>query len=262
MFELKHAYFSYDKKKPLIQDVSFKVEKGEILAILGPNGAGKTTLLKCILGLNKMQKGECLLEEKPIESYGLKLWQEIGYVPQAKNYNASFLVEDMILLGRNIHIGTMKQPKASDYQLVYEKMEYLGISKLKGKTCNRISGGELQMVLLARTLVSNPKMLVLDEPESNLDYYNQLTVLETMQKLAKQGLTCIFNTHYPDHALKIADKSLMMKNGKTVSFGQGVINEQNMKEVFDVNTHISNIDVNGHTHSNVICLSKSDNGIK
>ncbi|MFI3250474.1 MAG: ABC transporter ATP-binding protein [Eubacteriales bacterium] len=258
MFEVKNLSFSYPKSTNLLENISFSIETGEIMAILGPNGAGKTTLLKCMLGLLEAKEGSCLLHGEPIQTYGKNLWKEMGYVPQARNYRSTFSVEDMVLLGRNAHINATKQPTKEDYDLVEEKMDYLGILHLWGKNCNAISGGELQMVLLARTLASEPKFLILDEPESNLDYYNQLTVLESMKKLATEGIACLFNTHYPDHALRIADKSLLLKKGKPVSFGtsQEVINTENLAHTFAVNTHISDITLGNEVFSSIVCLNK------
>lgn len=258
IYQLKNAYFSYPKSPPLLEDISLTLEKGEVIAILGPNGAGKTTLLKCMLGILKLKQGACLFEDTPIQDYGLKLWEYIGYVPQAKNYSTSFLVEDMILLGRNVHIKPTKQPSKIDLEIVKEKMEYLGISYLYGKSCNRISGGELQMVLMARTLASNPKMLILDEPESNLDYANQLTVLNSIEKLASEGISCIFNTHYPDHALRIANKSLMIQKGKSICFGDSkdIVNPENMEKVFGVSTHVLTHEYNDKQLASILCLDK------
>lgn len=258
IYELKNISFSYPKSEPLLEEISISINSGEVMAILGPNGAGKTTLLKCMLGILTPQKGECLYENTPISNYGLRLWELIGYVPQAKNYATSFLVEDMILLGRNVHIKGTRQPTKEDIEIVKEKMDYLGIYHLRGKSCNRISGGELQMVLLARTLASNPKMLVLDEPESNLDYANQLTVLDSIQKLSSEGIACIFNTHYPDHALRIANKSLMIQKGKSVCFGESneVINAKNLEKVFGVTTQILTVNHNEKEYSSIVCLER------
>ncbi len=258
MYEIKNLCFNYQKDKPLLKNINFKVESGEIIAVLGPNGAGKTTLLKCLLGINTIQSGNCLLHGKSVYDYGRLLYKEVGYVPQAKNYNSSFLVEDMILMGRSMHVALNKQPSKTDLQAVDDIMEYLEITNLRGKNIHRISGGELQMVLLARSLVLNPKFLILDEPESNLDYYNQVTVLDTLKKLSKKGIACIFNTHYPEHALRIADKSLLMKKGELVEFGasKDIVTKQNLAKVYKVNTSINAIQDEEKTFASVTCLEK------
>ncbi len=258
MFEINKLYFDYHKDKPLLKNINFKVNAGEIIAVLGPNGAGKTTLLKCLLGINVAKSGECLLHGRSVYDYGRLLYKEVGYVPQAKNYNSSFLVEDMILMGRSMHVALNKQPSAEDLKAVDDMMEYLEITNLHGKNIHRISGGELQMVLLARSLVLNPKFLILDEPESNLDYYNQITVLDTLKKLSQKGIACIFNTHYPQHALRIADKSLLMKKGELVEFGasKDIVTKETLAKVYKVNTSINTIAESEKMFSSVTCLEK------
>ena len=122
----------------------------------------------------------------------------------------------MILLGRSSRIGTFGTPEKADRERCERAMEELGIAHMRRKLCNQISGGELQMVLIARALCAEPKLLVLDEPESNLDFRNQLIILETIRRLSREeGLCCIFNTHYPGHALRISDRALVKKDGVT-----------------------------------------------
>ncbi len=258
MFEIKDLSFRYTLDKPLLQDISFSVKSGEILAVLGPNGAGKTTLLKCLLGINNIESGQCNLNGRSVYDYGRALYKEVGYVPQAKNYNTSFLVEDMILMGRSMHIALAKQPTKADLEAVLEIMEWLEIENLYGKNIHRISGGELQMVLLARSLVLSPKFLILDEPESNLDYYNQITVLDTLQRLKERGISCIFNTHYPEHALRIADKSLLMKKGRVVKFGDSaeIVSKESIAQVYKVDTSINRIEERDKSYASITCLEK------
>lgn len=130
---------------------------------------------------------------------------------QAKSFPFAFTVEEMILLGRSSRIGTFGTPEKADRERCERAMEELGIAHMRRKLCNQISGGELQMVLIARALCAEPKLLVLDEPESNLDFRNQLIILETIRRLSREeGLCCIFNTHYPGHALRISDRALVL----------------------------------------------------
>lgn len=218
-FKVTNLSFSYDKKT-LLNNVSIDLKSKDILAILGPNGAGKTTFLKCILTLLKIKEGEVSIDgESLLTKKSSEVWDLIGYIPQAREVHSNFLVEDMIMLGRSNHISLFKLPNEEDIKIVNDVIEDLGIEFLRGKYCNQISGGELQMVLIARALVSNPKILVLDEPETNLDSFNQLKVLECIKKCSEKGLICIFNTHYPEHALQIADKGLMIRYDNTHTFG-------------------------------------------
>lgn len=259
IFEVQNGCFGYGRGADILKQVRFTICNGDVLAILGPNGVGKTTLLKCMMGLLKWRDGGSFIDGTDIASLPpRKLWQKIAYVPQAKNSVFAFTTEEMVLMGRNAHIGAISQPAKEDYAKAEHAMELVGITHLRGKTCNRISGGELQMVLIARALVAEPSLLVLDEPESNLDFKNQLIILETIRKLAqKEGISCIFNTHYPTHALKVSNKALILaKDGRSV-FGDTpvIVNCENMRDSFCVNVHISDIMVGELCYKSVIALN-------
>lgn len=258
LFEASNMTFHYPKQPPLLQGISLGIDTGEILAILGPNGAGKTTLLKCLMGMLPLQAGASFLMGKPITSYGRELWKTVGYVPQSKNANTSFLVEDMVLLGRSVHVKLGAQPKKEDRQVVQDKLEYLGIRHLAHKRCNEISGGELQMVLFARTLAAEPKLLVMDEPESNLDYRNQLTVLNVVKRLSAEGMACVFNTHYPEHALRVANKAMIIRHGKSFCYGdvRSVVTRENIQQVYRVDNEIAEVERNGKRYAAIIRLEK------
>ena len=247
IFEVKNGYYGYEKGKNLFQDINLKVNEGEVLTILGANGVGKTTLLKCMMGLFKWNKGETLIDNGNIKDIPYQeIWKKIGYVPQAKNSAFSYTAEEMILLGRSAHLGLFKQPKKEDLKIAEEAMDIVGISYLKNKYCNQMSGGELQMVLIARALASKPKMLVMDEPESNLDFKNQLIILETIEKLSKEyKISCIINTHYPEHALRVGKKALILCRNYNKFYGDAeeIINSENMRKAFGVEVAIENIQI-------------------
>jgi iron complex transport system ATP-binding protein len=162
----------------------------------------------------------------------------------------------MILLGRSSHFGMLARPKAEDMDKVHEIMEKLHISKLAEKKCSEISGGELQMVLMARALAAEPQILVLDEPESNLDFKNQLLVLETMSELVANGMSCIFNTHYPAHALQRANKAFLIGEKGDYIFGDAssVVTEQNIELAFGVKAVIGEIETPGSILQDVVPL--------
>lgn len=259
IFEVRKGSFAYAKGQEILKNIDLSICHGDVLAILGPNGVGKTTLLKCMMGLLKWGRGGSFLDGENIASLPhRRLWQKIAYVPQAKGPAFSYNVEEMILLGRSAHIGMVNLPGKEDYEKVEEAMETIGITHLRRKDCNRISGGELQMVLIARALVAEPSLLVLDEPESNLDFKNQLIILEAIRKLAEyKGISSIFNTHYPAHALKISNKSLILNRRGSSFFGdtQTVVNCETMRDSFAVNVHISAVQISNQKHNLVIPLS-------
>ena len=261
LLKIENASFSYKNDTPIIHKLNFSADKGDLIAILGPNGAGKTTLLRCIMGFLKFGDGHSYLGGKDIYKISSSsLWSTISYVPQAKGNVSALTVEDMILLGLASKIGIFSSPDDNDRKKVYEVCQALKISHLLSKKCNQISGGELQMVLIAKALASDPKLLILDEPESNLDFRNQLIVLDTLSSLAAKGMCVIFNTHYPEHALTRANKSLIIyKGGKTV-FGETskVVTEDNIRTAFGVTTVISEIETKGNTYRSIMPLRLSD----
>lgn len=241
--EVREGNFCYAKKKevkPFIYEsnISFTLEPGKIMAILGPNGAGKTTLLKCITGLQDWRVGETLIDDVPLAKVSQKeLWKKIGYVPQAHKMVFGFSIEDLVVMGRAPYIGSLSKPRKEDYEKAHEALNEVGIVHLAKKSCNEVSGGELQLALIARTLVSNPEILILDEPESHLDVQKQVVILETLKRLAKEHrISCIINTHYPNHAFYLADQVLMIAKEKKAVIGavHEVMTESRMKEYFNI----------------------------
>lgn len=210
LLEVKNLNFSRTSK--ILSNINFSLQAGEILSVLGRNGAGKTTLLKCVLGFIKATSGEVRLNGVNIShSQGAKqakMWDNIAYVAQNKGIPLAISALEMVTLGLNSHITLM--PKKSDFEKASQVLDELKIAHLKTKNCASLSGGELQMVLFARALVKRPKILVLDEPESNLDFANQKTILDMLKDLSKQGCAIIINTHFPAHALFLSNKVLLI----------------------------------------------------
>ncbi|MER2155782.1 MAG: ABC transporter ATP-binding protein [Solibacillus sp.] len=241
--EVREGNFCYAKKKevkPFIYEsnISFTLEPGKIMAILGPNGAGKTTLLKCITGLHDWRVGETLIDDLPLPKVSQKeLWKKIGYVPQAHKMVFGFSIEDLVVMGRAPYIGSLSKPRKEDYEKAHAALNEVGIVHLAKKSCNEVSGGELQLALIARTLVSNPEILILDEPESHLDVQKQVVILETLKRLSKEhNISCIINTHYPNHAFYLADQVLIIAKEKKAVIGavHEVMTESRMKEYFNI----------------------------
>ena len=252
---VENGSFYYKKNDSVFENINFEVNQGEILAILGPNGAGKTTMLRCITGMLKWKSGKSLLDEENIALMApRKLWNKMAYVPQAKNVSSAYTALEMVLLGRSSHLNLFEAPKQSDVDQAIKVLEFLGISHLAEEKCSEVSGGELQMILIAKALVSDPKVLILDEPESNLDFKNQLVVLDAMSNLAARGMTCVFNTHYPAHALQRADKALILSKGGEYVFGKTkeVVTEKNIRKAFGVNAVIGEIETAGGMIQSVI----------
>ena len=263
-FEVKNGFFAYsdNKKNPnqsVLSGISYKVEKGRILGILGPNGVGKTTLLRCSMGMLKWNQGQSLIDGVDLRDMSpQQQWRKMAYVPQAKGVAQQLTVWDMVLLGRSSHIKPWQQPSQKDKEIAAKAIQQVGISKLADKYCHQISGGELQMALIARALAGEPQMIVLDEPESNLDFKNQLIVLETLRNLSEsEGISCIFNTHYPGHALEYCHDALVLDRSGSSLWGpvREVLTQDNLRRTFGVEVHVHDVTVNGKTYSEILPLS-------
>lgn len=214
MIEARSIGFRHSARSPwLFNDLSFSIERGQTLVLLGRNGRGKTTLLKCMAGLLAPSAGE-------IRCSGLA-----GYVPQTFAPAFSYSVFDVVLMGRARHIGLFSNPGAADRRMAWNALEQLGLAAMGARSVTTLSGGERQLVLIARALASQADLLLLDEPASALDFHNQAIVLATLRRLAaEQGLAVVMTTHEPTHALAIADRAVLLH-------GRGIAEEGTVADV-------------------------------
>lgn len=245
LLEINNIEFSYNEKKKIFEDISFSIDEGDILCILGPNGAGKSTLIKCINGLLKLNKGDILFKGKNITMMDNdELAKKMGYIPQTHSSTFAFRVIDIVLLGRVPHLGLTESPGKKDYKIAENAMESLGIAHLKDKLYNEISGGERQLVIMARVLTQQPEILLLDEPTSHLDFGNQIRTLGIINKLSKNGLSVIMTSHYPDHAFISSNKVVIMNNGTLMAVGspEDVVTEENMRNAYEINVKIMDVE--------------------
>lgn len=229
------------KNTAIIRDVSLGVEAGEILCLLGPNGVGKTTFFKTILGFLKLIDGEILFNGENIGKWPRhRLAKAVGYVPQAHIPPFPFKVADVVVMGRTAHLGRFASPSKHDQDIADKALEDLNISYLHDKTYTEISGGERQMVLIARALTQQPELLVLDEPTSNLDFGNQVRVLQQINQLAQKGLGVIMTSHFPDHAFLCASKVVILQKNGSLMIGNPdeVVTEQYMHHTYGVKIKI------------------------
>lgn len=231
------------KGKAVLDKFSANISSGEILCLLGPNGVGKTTLFKCILGLLPLIGGSITVNGRNIQELSAADYAKIiGYVPQAHTPPFSFNVFDVVVMGRSAHLGIWHQPGPKDIQIAATCLERLEISHLANRVYTEISGGERQMVLIARALAQEPAFLIMDEPTNSLDFGNQARVLKNICLLAEQGLGIIMTTHQPDHVFQCqAAVSLIMPNNSHL-FGtaEQVLTEQNLRNAYGIDVAILN----------------------
>jgi len=197
-----------------------ELQPGEVLALLGPNGGGKTTLLKTLLGLIPPLGGAVSLEGRPLERWSLRERAlRVAYVPQVAATGFGFLAREVVLMGRTAHHGVFAPPSARDHGVAAEALARLGIEALAERPVTQLSGGERQLVLVARALAQEPRAVVLDEPTASLDFGNQGRVLREIRQLARAGLAVLFTTHDPNHALRWADRVLLVRAGGPLAQG-------------------------------------------
>lgn len=263
-FEVKNGSFSYRKDCPVLKNVSFTVEQGEILSILGCNGAGKTTLLKCMLGFLKWNTGDTFADERTLESVSASsFWRKVSYVPQSHFSSFPCTVEETVLMGRTPYLSIFSSPGKKDEEKAVEAMKMCGILNLRNENINEISGGQRQLAYIARALCTEPMMIVLDEPETGLDYANQLIVMDLMCKLSEEKkITVIFNTHYPDHALDISDKALLFMKDGSYLFGntEKIVNEENLGRAFGTGICMNAREIEGRTYHSLIPYKEGNKG--
>jgi iron complex transport system ATP-binding protein len=244
LFEVKNIAFSYDGEE-IFSNISFSIGKGDVLCILGPNGTGKTILIKCLNGLHEIDSGEILINGKNIKKLSFKeISKHIGYIPQSHVPSFPFKVLDVVLMGRAPYLNLTDSPKKEDVDIALKSLRTLGIEYLKDKEYTNLSGGERQLVFLARILCQQPDILILDEPTSHLDFGNQIKLLEIIDNLSKSGLSIIMSSHFPDHAFLSSNKVAIMKNKRFIDFGtpDDVVTESNLKKAYSIDVKLIELD--------------------
>ena len=240
MIEVKNLSFAYGKRE-ILRDVSFKAESGEIVGILGNNGAGKSTLVTCLNHILKPKSGKIILNGKDAETLSKReLAQYISYVAQ-KNEQTQTTVFDSVLLGRKPYIKWSIGQE--DIAVCDEIIERVGLSEMKLRALDELSGGELQKVMLARALVQQPKVMLLDEPTSNLDPKNQYEMMKLVRQVAdEKNITVLVVIHDLSLAMRFCDKFLLMKDGKVFTYGDaGVLTDDNIYPVYGMHAYIEKL---------------------
>ena len=237
MIEVRNLSFAYDKNAPVLRDISFTLRDGECGAVLGNNGAGKSTLLKCIDRILRPQGGQVLIDGKDVFTLSAnELARQAAYV--AQNARGSDLsVFDTVLLGRRPYIRW--EATEADRALVSALLERLKLSRLALRPLSQLSGGEAQKVLLARALAQEPRLLLLDEPTSNLDPRNQHEAMQLVRELAQEKQICVLSVlHDLNLAIRYCDRFLLLRDSAVyASGGLDCMTPENIEAVYRMHVH-------------------------
>jgi len=253
IIEVNNISFSYNHgNRNIFENISFSISKGDVLCILGPNGTGKTTLLKCLNGLQDVDNGKILLNGKNLNSLSFsEISKLVGYIPQGHISTFPFSVIDVVLMGRSPYISLTDSPTEEDFKIAEKSLKNLGILDMKDRAYTTLSGGEKQLVFLARVLTQEPDLLILDEPTSHLDFGNQIRLLELIENLSKNGLTIIMSSHFPDHTFLGSSKVAIMKNKNFIALGNpfNVVTRDNLKKAYNIDTELIEV-----SNSRKVCV--------
>lgn len=239
--ELRSLACGYGRRS-VLRDISFQVEPGENLCLLGPNGVGKTTLFRTILGLLSPQSGCILLDGRDLARHSRRSRaQHLAYVPQSHTPPFPFRAIDVVLTGRTPHIGMTATPSARDVDIAEEALFSLGAGDLAERTYTELSGGERQLILIARALAQRPHVLIMDEPSANLDFGNQTRLLSLILSLVKRdNLSVVMSSHFPNQAFACASRVALIKDGGLLTVGDpaDVMTEANLEWLYGVKVSI------------------------
>ena len=252
VLEANRIVYSYTRK-PVVNDVSLEVKKGEFMSILGPNGSGKSTLLKTLSHIYIPDSGEIVLMGKPLDTYKRKeIAQRIAMVPQDTSLDFEFTVEEVVLMGRHPFLGRFGKEDVLDMDLAYEAMERTNTLHIKDSLITEISGGEIQRVFIAKALTQNTSIMLLDEPTSHLDINHQIEILELLKRLnSEKELAIVLVIHDINLAARYSDRILLMKDGEIVDQGspetvitpESIENTYGMKVVVETNRYTGHVTV-------------------
>ena len=247
ILSFQNVTFGYQPGKPILRDVTFDLHPGRITAILGPNGAGKTTLLSLTLGWLTAWTGEIHLTGVPLKALPPReRGRLMALVPQSEHTPFDYTVLEYVLMARAPHLPPLGMPTPADTEIALHALEQVGLSALAQRPVPQLSGGERQLMLLARALTQQPSLLLLDEPTAHLDLHNKARLIEILRTLRKTGVTLLMTNHEPDVVLALADDVLLMESGIQLQFGSmdEVFTAEALSRIYQL--HIRLVQVDGH----------------
>jgi iron complex transport system ATP-binding protein len=241
LLEARNVSFTYDGKKNIFEDISFDVRPGEVFCVLGPNGSGKSTLLRCLCNILRASGGIISIDGKAISTMSnTDIARRVGYIPQMHHPTFPYAVKEVVLMGRSPHMGIAQAPGPKDREITMEVLRSMHIEHLADRPYTEISGGEMQLVMLARVMAQQPDVLLMDEPTSHLDIGNQIRIIKTVVGLSRKGMSVVMTSHFPDHALLSHFNVGIMKGGRFTDLGpaEQVISEESMRRTYGVDIRI------------------------
>ena len=220
-FRLSHVTYTYPgREHPAILDLSLSIPEGKTTVLIGPNGAGPSTLMDLLLSWRKPETGSIHLFDENLNSYTKRrLGRTVSLVPQEEGSRFSFTVLEYVLFGRSPYLHELAAPKKNDIQIAYDAIGRVGIESIAHRSITTVSGGEHQLLLLARALAQQPRVLLLDEPTSSLDPGNTAKVIQILRSLSEQGITLFFTTHDPSVAAECAHQVAMISRSTLLYHG-------------------------------------------
>ncbi|MDF3312211.1 ABC transporter ATP-binding protein [Rhodococcus sp. T2V] len=237
------------RNRPVLRDINFTVEPGEVLCLLGRNGVGKTTLFRTIMGFLPPLGGTIRIDGTAARDLGRRdLARRIGYVPQSGGDVFNFAVSDVVLLGRTAWLGLRGSPTHRDRDIAADALHRLGLTDLADANFLELSGGQRQMVLIARALAQQPELLMMDEPTANLDLGNEARVLNCVAELAADGMAIVMTSHNPQHAFTCATTAALFQPGGDHHIGpvDEVLTALAMRDAYDVELLVTAIPTPEH----------------
>jgi len=238
--EFRNLSCGYGQRR-VVDSISLRLKVGEVVGLLGANGCGKTTLIKTILGLLPVQGGEVLLDGKNIKNWtSAQIARVIGYIPQMHTPPFPFEVLDVVLMGRTAHIKPFSSPSPQDVKIAERALDMLNISYLRDRVYTEISGGERQLVLIARALAQEPRILIMDEPTASLDFGNQIKVLSHVKQLAGMNIAVLMSCHFPEHAFIYSNRAVLLNEGRILHSGTPgeTITAERLKTLYGIDVDI------------------------
>ena len=246
ILEFEEVTFGYSRNaEAVVKSLQFNLRRGKMTAILGSNGAGKTTLLHLALGILTPWQGMIRLEGQDLHSYTRReIGKRIALVPQMEQMVFEYSVLDFILMGRAPHLPTLGQPGEEDVQSAFQALKRVGIEELWDHSLSALSGGERQLVLIARALTQEPQILLLDEPTAHLDLHNSANLVQLFRQLKSQGVTLVITSHDPQIVYAVADDVLLLKGGRVLAYGQlgDTLNESLLSELYRLPIRVHDLD--------------------